>query len=72
MTWKKAKAEAVRLVELTARNHSELRLTEYQSRGLLPGRLSKRPSDGDHNLIVKAAMCEASWRGIYVHRRLVK
>jgi len=31
MTWKQAKAEALRLVEQAALNRSELHLTEYQS-----------------------------------------
>ena len=31
MTWKQAKAEALRLVEHAALNRSELHLTEYQS-----------------------------------------
>ena len=31
MTWKQAKAEALRLVDDAARNRAELHLTEYQS-----------------------------------------
>ena len=72
MTWKQAKAEALRLVEQAALNRSELDLTEYQSHDRY---LADHPTGramGDHNLIVRAAMREASRRGLYVHRRLVK
>jgi hypothetical protein len=72
MTWKQAKAEALRLVEQAALNRSELHLTEYQTHDRY---LADHPTGramGDHNLIVRAAMREASRRGLYVHRRLVK
>jgi hypothetical protein len=60
MTWKQAKAEALRLVEQAALNRSELHLTEYQSHDRY---LADHPTGramGDHNLIVRAAMREAS------------
>jgi hypothetical protein len=72
MTWKQAKAEALRLVERAALNCSELHLTEYQSQNR---NLADHPTGramGDHNLIVRAAMREAARRGIYCHRSLVK
>ena len=72
MTWKQAKAEALRLVDDAARNRAELHLTEYQS---LDRYMADHPTGramGDHNLIVRAAMREASRRGIYGHRRLVR
>jgi hypothetical protein len=72
MTWKQAKAEALRLVDDAARNHAELHLTEYQS---LDRYMTDHPAGramGDHNLIVRAAMREAARRGIYCHRRLVR
>jgi len=72
MSWKQAKAEALRLVEQTALNHSELHLTEYQNQHRY---LADHPTGramGDHNVIVRAAMREASRRGLSVHRRLVK
>jgi hypothetical protein len=72
MTWKQAKAEALRLVDDAARNRAELHLTEYQS---LDRYMADHPTGramGDHNLIVRAAMREASRRGIYCHRRLVR
>jgi hypothetical protein len=72
MTWKQAKAEALRLVEQAALNRSELHLTEYQSQDHY---LVDHPTGramGDHDLIVRAAMREAARHGIYCHRRLVK
>jgi hypothetical protein len=72
MTWKQAKAEALRLVDDAARNRAELHLTEYQTQERY---LADHPTGrtmGDHNLIVRAAMREVSRRGIYCHRRLVR
>jgi hypothetical protein len=72
MTWKQAKAEALRLVDDAARNRAELHLTEYQS---LDRYMADHPTGramGDHNLIVRATMREAARRGIYCHRSLVK
>jgi hypothetical protein len=72
MTWKQAKAEALRLVEQATLNRSELHLTEYQSQDrYLAGHPTGRAM-GAHNLIVRAAMREASRRGLSVHRKLVK
>ena len=62
MTWKQAKAEALRLVDDAARNRAELHLTEYQS---LDRYMADHPTGramGDHNLIVRAAMREAARR----------
>jgi hypothetical protein len=53
MTWKQAKAEALRLVDDAARNRAELHLTEYQS---LDRYMTEHPTGrtmGDHNLIVR-------------------
>ena len=72
MTWKQAKAEALRVVDDAARNRAELHLTEYQS---LDRYMADHPTGramGDHNLIVRVAMREAARRGIYCHRSLVK
>ena len=72
MTWKQAKTEALRLVEQAALNRSELHLIEYQSQDRYLADYPTGGAMGDHNLIVRAVMREASRRGLSVHRRLVK
>jgi hypothetical protein len=72
MTWKQAKTEAQRMVEQAGLKRSELDLTEYQSHDRYLADYPTGTAVGDHNLIVRATMREASRRGLYVRRRLVK
>lgn len=72
MISKKAIVEARRIVDEAQRKGSDLHLTEYQ----IPERYradhpNGRPM-GDHNAIVRAAMREATRRGIYCVRTVVR
>jgi hypothetical protein len=73
MTWRQIQAEALRIVDRVAQHRSDLELTEYQSRKHYR---ADHPGDGrtmhDHNAIVREAMREATRRGIFCVRRMVR
>lgn len=72
MTWKQIQVEALRLVEPVALRRSELELTEYHDEARYRAEQPSPWSMRDHNAIVRAALREATKRGIFCIRRTAR
>jgi hypothetical protein len=72
MNWKQIQAEATRLVEDVAIRRAELELTEYRNEARYRTDHADHTSMREHNAIVRAALREATRRGIFCIRRTVK
>jgi hypothetical protein len=72
MNWKQIQAEAFRLVEPAVLRRSELELTEYHNEARYRAEQPSPWSMRDHNAVVRAALREATRRGIFCIRRTVK
>jgi hypothetical protein len=72
MTWEQVKDEALRLVNEVASRRSDLELTEYHNPARYHSDFRDQWTMQDHNAIVRAAMREATRRGVYCVRRIVR
>jgi hypothetical protein len=72
MTWQQIQAEALRIVDEVDRRRSDLELIEYHNKERYRIAHPKGLSMRDHNAIVRAAMGEATRRGIFCIRSVVR